>query len=123
MALAQWVEERNMKLKQEKYAPSPTNSRPTNQTISYPPRNQALPHFAIRATLLVESKGEVKREMQFKRLTKAEIMDKRARGLCYRCDEKYTPWHHCRQLDLQVLMVLNDGEEEDQTIIKGLEGT
>ena len=93
MALAQQVDERNMKLKQAKYALGPANSRPTNQTISYPPRNQALPHSAIRATLPMESKGEVKREMQFKRLIEAEIMDKRVRGLCYCCDEKYEPGH------------------------------
>ena len=49
-------------------------------------------------------------------------MDKRARGLCYRCDEKYVPGHHCRQHDLH-LMVLDDWEEEDLTIIEGLEGT
>ena len=35
MALAQWVDERNMKLKQAKYALGPANSRPTNQTISH----------------------------------------------------------------------------------------
>ena len=38
-------------------------------------------------------------------------MDMRVRGLCYRCDEKYMLGHHCRQRDLQVLMVLDDEEE------------
>ena len=50
-------------------------------------------------------------------------MDMRVRGLCYRCDEKYMLGHHCRQRDLQVLMVLDDEEEEDLITIEGLEGT
>ena len=53
--------------------------------------------------------------MQFKRLIEAKIMDRRARGLCYRCNEKYMPGHRCRQRNLQ--------EEEDLTTIEGLEGT
>ena len=49
-------------------------------------------------------------------------MDRRVRELCYRCDEKYMSGHHCRQRDLQVLMVLDDEEEEDLITSKGLEG-
>ena len=63
MALAQRIEEKNLKLNQAKYATSPANSRPMNQTIPYPPRNYVVPHYAIRATLLVDSKGVGKREI------------------------------------------------------------
>ncbi|KAF2295296.1 hypothetical protein GH714_032487 [Hevea brasiliensis] len=34
----------------------------------------------------------------FKRLTKAEMEDRRVRGLCFNCDEVYTKGHQCKQL-------------------------
>nr|GEX58012.1 hypothetical protein [Tanacetum cinerariifolium] len=37
----------------------------------------------------------------FKRMTEAEMADKRAKGLCYRCDEKYGPGHRCPVRALQ----------------------
>ena len=48
----------------------------------------------------------------FKRLTSAELADKRARGICFRCDGKFAPGHRCPNKTLQVLVV--DEEEGDQ---------
>ncbi|GKC45239.1 hypothetical protein Tco_1062961, partial [Tanacetum coccineum] len=31
----------------------------------------------------------------FKRMTKAVMADKRAKGLCYRCEGKFSPEHRC----------------------------
>ena len=31
----------------------------------------------------------------FRSLTDAEVLDKRAKGLCFRCDEKFGPGHIC----------------------------
>lgn len=50
----------------------------------------------------------------FKRLTETEIADKRAKGLCYRCDGKYGPGHRCPEKFLQVLLV-SEEENEDET--------
>ncbi|GJZ47933.1 putative mitochondrial protein [Tanacetum coccineum] len=50
----------------------------------------------------------------FKRMTKAEMADKIAKGLCYRCDRKFRPGHRCLEKSLQVLWVGEDeGEEEE----------
>ncbi|GJV08173.1 hypothetical protein Tco_1345829 [Tanacetum coccineum] len=38
--------------------------------------------------------------------------DKRAKGLCYRCDGKFGPGHRCSKKALQVLLV--DEEEEEK---------
>ncbi|PKU67640.1 hypothetical protein MA16_Dca011218 [Dendrobium catenatum] len=53
----------------------------------------------------------------FKRLTEKEMQEKWAKGLCFRCEEKYMPEHHCKDRTLQVLTVCDDekiegGEEE-----------
>ncbi|GJW85605.1 ankyrin repeat-containing protein [Tanacetum coccineum] len=48
----------------------------------------------------------------FKRMTDSEFADKRAKGLCYRCDGQYGPGHRCPEKALQVLLV--DDEEEEK---------
>ena len=32
------------------------------------------------------------------RLSPAEMDERRAKGLCYNCDDKYAPGHHCKRL-------------------------
>lgn len=34
----------------------------------------------------------------FKKMTPAELQDRRNRGLCFHCDERFTPGHHCKKL-------------------------
>ncbi|KAI0497361.1 hypothetical protein KFK09_020584 [Dendrobium nobile] len=51
---------------------------------------------------------------QFKRLTEKEVHEKRAKGLCFRCDEKYMPGHKCRDRTLQVLLVCDNEEDEEE---------
>jgi hypothetical protein len=34
----------------------------------------------------------------FKKLTSAEMMERRRLGLCYKCDEQYTRGHKCQKL-------------------------
>ncbi|XP_024028604.1 uncharacterized protein LOC112093764 [Morus notabilis] len=48
----------------------------------------------------------------FRRLTDDEIQRRRAKGLCYRCDEKYGPGHRCKNQQLQVLLVSEEEEEK-----------
>ena len=50
----------------------------------------------------------------FKRLTETEIQDKRTKGLCFRCDEKFSLGHQCKDKSLHVLTVCDEeqgGEE------------
>ncbi|XP_074346704.1 uncharacterized protein LOC141685510 [Apium graveolens] len=51
-----------------------------------------------------------------KRLTERELQDKRAKGLCYRCDAKWSIGHRCQKKELSVLLI----EEEDES--EGEEG-
>lgn len=48
----------------------------------------------------------------FRRLTPAEIEQRRAAGLCFRCDEKYHRNHKCPKPELTVLVMYDDGSEE-----------
>ncbi|KAK2367913.1 hypothetical protein QL285_081155 [Trifolium repens] len=41
----------------------------------------------------------------FKKLTDAELQDRRVKGLCFRCDEKFGPSHKCPSKQLQVLIM------------------
>ncbi|GJV11497.1 hypothetical protein Tco_1353038 [Tanacetum coccineum] len=48
----------------------------------------------------------------FKRMTNSEFTDKKAKGLCYRCDGKFLPGHRCPEKALQFLLMDDDEEEE-----------
>nr|GEW09955.1 hypothetical protein [Tanacetum cinerariifolium] len=54
------------------------------------------------------SKGD-----NFQRLTESEIQDRKAKGLCFRCEEKYTLGHRCASLTLQVMLVDESDEAEE----------
>lgn len=41
----------------------------------------------------------------FKRLSEAELQAKREKGLCFRCDEKYTIGHRCKNRELDVMLI------------------
>ena len=79
MTLAQCIEEKNIKLKHVKPTWSPRNPQLTIHHNMPPIRNQALAPFSAKATLVVEPKVGARKELQFNRLTKAEIMEKRAK--------------------------------------------
>ena len=36
------------------------------------------------------------------------------KGLCFKCDEKFSPGHICKNYQLQILMVLEDNREEEE---------
>lgn len=48
-----------------------------------------------------------------KRLTDAEVADKRAKVLCFRCDGKFGPGHKCPSKTLQVMLIGEDEDEEE----------
>ncbi|GKC69748.1 ankyrin repeat-containing protein [Tanacetum coccineum] len=57
------------------------------------------------------SKGD-----NFRRMTESEIKDRRAKGLCFRCEEKYTPGHRCAISTLQVLLVDESDEAKERDL-------
>ncbi|GJU41638.1 hypothetical protein Tco_1194595 [Tanacetum coccineum] len=55
----------------------------------------------------------------FQRMTESEIQDKKAKGLCFRCEEKYTLAHHCTShmsRTLQVMLVDESDEVEEPNL-------
>lgn len=53
-----------------------------------------------------------KPENSFKCLTDAELQLKREKGPYYRCDERYIFGYKCKNLELQVLVVQEEGSNE-----------
>ncbi|WVZ75167.1 LOW QUALITY PROTEIN: hypothetical protein U9M48_023250, partial [Paspalum notatum var. saurae] len=92
----------------EQYA-APVPRAPPRPLLPAPPPRLALPappgpKAATPATISIEGR-------QIKRLTQAEQEERRRKGLCYNCDEKYTRGHNhvCQRL------ILLEGVEEDDT--------
>lgn len=50
---------------------------------------------------------------EVKRLTEKELQEKKSKGLCFRCDDKWTIGHRCQRKELSVILV--DEEEEETT--------
>lgn len=50
---------------------------------------------------------------EVRRLTEKELQEKRAKGLCYRCDAKWVVGNKCRKRELSVLLMEDEEEETD----------
>ena len=50
-------------------------------------------------------------EIPIKRLTESELQARRKKGLCFKCEEKFSPSHRCKK-ELRVLLVHEDEEED-----------
>lgn len=46
-------------------------------------------------------------------LSNEEMSERRAKGLCYLCDEKYTPDHYCKNKKTQLFSMEIEGDDED----------
>lgn len=55
-------------------------------------------------------KEGVKQPQKF--LSNEEMSDRRAKGLCYYCDQKYTPGHYLKQKKTQLYMLETEDNEE-----------
>ncbi|KAK1695119.1 hypothetical protein QYE76_011816 [Lolium multiflorum] len=73
---------------------------------SRPPRSMTSPSAAV-----LESSGS-QPALVFKKLTPAEMDDRRAKGLCFNCDEKFVRGHRCKRL---FYIQSADDEEEPVT--------
>ena len=60
--------------------------------------------------------GGGRRDRFFQRLTDSELQQKRAKGLCFHCDEKFAPGHNCANKHLQVLFLSEDDSNPKQEI-------
>nr|GEV25304.1 ankyrin repeat-containing protein [Tanacetum cinerariifolium] len=66
----------------------------------------------------VPSKGQttIKGE-HFRRMTESELEERRAKGLCFRCEEKFKPGHQCAPHTLQV-MIVDDVDEDNEPYLQ-----
>ncbi|OIT03250.1 hypothetical protein A4A49_52519 [Nicotiana attenuata] len=110
--------EQSLKLRREQSQLISRNTRSLfpNPKSSWPPRNysQNSSNTSSRETegsrLFANSSRPTMRTSR--RLTPAEMDEKRAQGLCYWCDEKYVPGHKCKKnKQLFILEVDEDMEE------------
>ncbi|KAJ9555024.1 hypothetical protein OSB04_009638 [Centaurea solstitialis] len=74
------------------------------------------PKIASESTTTTNSPNSVtnpnnKSGQGYRRLTDQEVQQKRTLGLCYRCDEKYSPGHRCKKKELSILLVQADDTE------------
>lgn len=59
--------------------------------------------------------GPISKQLgEVKRLTEKELQEKKAKGLCFRCDDKWSIGHHCRKKELSVLLMGDEEEEETE---------
>ena len=56
---------------------------------------------------------------EVRQLSEKELQDKRAKGLCFKCDDKWVAGHCCKRRELSVLLM--DDEDEDHSESAGSE--
>nr|KAJ0228165.1 hypothetical protein LSAT_V11C100046520 [Lactuca sativa] len=80
------------------------------KTTYFPPRSSTVPTHTPAVSIKNPSKpgGEVRR------LSDKELQYKRSKGLCFRCDEKWSAGHQCKRKELSVLLMQEEetGEED-----------
>lgn len=57
--------------------------------------------------------GNSKPIKEIRRLTEKELQDKKDKGLCFRCDEKWQVGHHCKRKELSIMLTLEDDDEPE----------
>lgn len=65
-------------------------------------------------TLRSSNSGEVRKERSMKRLPDVEFQARKEKGLCFKCNEKYSAYHKCKmkeQQELRMFVVVNENEE------------
>ncbi|XP_052196517.1 uncharacterized protein LOC127803919 [Diospyros lotus] len=121
MELAQRIEERNQVVREGYLGSGPTRvlalSIPVTNTqpvIRPPP--QAPPKLATPSTAFSHRPPAVGKwsNPPFKQLSESELQAKRVKGLCFRCDEKYSVGHKCKNKDLQVMVIYEEEREEGE---------
>nr|GMD95413.1 Retrovirus-related Pol polyprotein from transposon 297 [Ipomoea batatas] len=70
-----------------------------------PQRSLTLPPAAT-----LNQPKEASASLPIRRLTPQEIREKRAKGLCYNCDQRYTANHHCQS---KFLLLLGTDDNDD----------
>ncbi|XP_010418862.1 PREDICTED: uncharacterized protein LOC104704478 [Camelina sativa] len=86
----------------------------SNKTLAASETKTTQYRAASEKNLNPQTKTPANRRQPFRQLTDAEANERRSKGLCFRCDERYHAGHRCRLKELQVLVVAPDEEEETE---------
>ena len=70
--------------------------------------------FPIKQVTIPIKGSYQKSEPPIKRLSDAEFRSRLDKGLCFKCNEKYTPGHRCRVKEKRELMLFIMNEEESK---------
>ncbi|KAA0053433.1 ty3-gypsy retrotransposon protein [Cucumis melo var. makuwa] len=96
-----------------KYPPQSTaNNRGTTNAINDNKGNTTFPMRTI--TLRSSNNTEIRKDTNSRRLPDAEFQARKEKGLCFRCNEKYSADHKCKMKELRELkmfVVIKEGEE------------
>ncbi|KAJ9544173.1 hypothetical protein OSB04_023880 [Centaurea solstitialis] len=114
MEVALKVEAKNVVLRKERIT---GGTRKTGTTYSGD-KTSAESSLSVNGPTPVTTAGG-KAGSGFRRLTDHEVQQKRALGLCYRCDEKYGPGHRCKKKEMSVLLVQAEEQEGEITREEG----
>ncbi|GJY93281.1 putative mitochondrial protein [Tanacetum coccineum] len=52
-------------------------------------------------------------KLSIERMSEADYADKKAKGLCFRCDGKFAPGHRCLENSLRVMLIPENKDEEE----------
>ncbi|KAA0034006.1 ty3-gypsy retrotransposon protein [Cucumis melo var. makuwa] len=52
--------------------------------------------------------GRSRREQPYRRWTDLELLARKEKGICYRCDEPFSKGHHCKNRELRLCVVADD---------------
>ncbi|KAL0541464.1 hypothetical protein IC582_021509 [Cucumis melo] len=78
-----------------------TNNRASANTNSDNKTNTAFPMRTI--TLRSSNNAEIRKDTNSRRLPDAEFQARKEKGLCFRCNEKYSADHRCKMKELREL--------------------
>ena len=73
----------------------------------------------MSATSSVASSPINQPHSEVKRLSETELQEKRAKGLCYRCDAKWAIGHRCKKKELSVMLIAEEEEEGEGDYSEG----
>ncbi|XP_058727193.1 uncharacterized protein LOC131598628 [Vicia villosa] len=121
MDFSQKIDEKNIIL--DKGTSSNTHSKPfikgypSNHTVTWDSNNKVSNTKIVAAPTTSETSNlrpaSTSRGRAFRRLTEAEMQDKMAKNLCFRCDENFVPGHVCVNKQFHVMLMEGDDDDEE----------
>ncbi|KAK8559995.1 hypothetical protein V6N12_012804 [Hibiscus sabdariffa] len=91
--------------------PTPTPFVPLRSTPTTAPRHFYKHKRGEDVAMGIES--SLRRGGPYKRLSNVEYHEKLKKGLCFHCDEKYSPNHRCNSKQFNLLIVTAEDDDED----------